>query len=511
MTTAPPFVLRTRTAEEAEPDLTSIVVIHRAIRQDLQRLAACLGQIAASGAPRSRSHAIWRYTAALLARIRAHHQNEDEILWPVIAATAGQAVDLAPLTDDHQAIRAAADRASRALASFSAARGTVAELHTSVRQLRDMLDEHIADEEQQILAAMRRYLPADSYRWCEQQMRLPGLRFTAPWLARHAQPEELNRLLAAGHSASGGRAHGMPYPKTHSHIHDEEEPAMIQHHPEKLMTRLGSLAWRSSGQGPAIVFFAGALANGDLWRDVVTALEDRYRCITIDLPLGAHPWPLSAGADRSATSLARQMLDCLDLLQVDDATVVANDTAGGLLLLSLASGHPALGRVGRLVLTNCDCYDQFPPDSLKKASAAARAVPWLARAALRLQARSPVMQRRALSTVTARGLDSSRMESFFEPIRRDKRVADDLVAAMAGFRTELTTEAAAAIPQFDRPALVIWGEACRFFPMTLARRLASEFPRATLIPVPGAGTWVPVDDAAAVADAIGMFAPASAP
>ena len=146
-------------------------------------------------------------------------------------------------------------------------------------------------------------------------------------------------------------------------------------------------------------------------------LEDRYRCITIDLPLGAHPWPLSAGADRSATSLARQLLDCLDLLQVDDATVVANDTAGGLLLLSLASGHPALGRVGRLVLTNCDCYDQFPPDSLKKASAAARAVPWLARTALRLQARSPVMQRRALSTVTARGLDSSRMESFFEPIR----------------------------------------------------------------------------------------------
>lgn len=128
MTTAPPFALRTRTAEEAEPDLTSIVVIHRAIRQDLRRLAA----------------------------------------------TAGQAVDLAPLTDDHQAIRAAADRASRALASFRAAPGTVAELHTSVRQLRDMLDEHIADEEQQILAAMRRYLPADSYRWCEQQMRLPA-------------------------------------------------------------------------------------------------------------------------------------------------------------------------------------------------------------------------------------------------------------------------------------------------------------------------------------------------
>ena len=120
-------------------------------------------------------------------------------------------------------------------------------------------------------------------------------------------------------------------------------------HPDvaRLETRLGPLAWRSSGHGPPLVFFAGALANGDLWRDVVAALDDRYRCITIDLPLGAHPWPLSPGADRSAISLARLLLDCLELLEVDDATVVANDTAGGLLLLSLATGHRALGRMGR--------------------------------------------------------------------------------------------------------------------------------------------------------------------
>jgi pimeloyl-ACP methyl ester carboxylesterase len=76
----------------------------------------------------------------------------------------------------------------------------------------------------------------------------------------------------------------------------------------RLDTRVGSLAWQSSGEGPTLVFFAGALANHDLWRDVIVALEDRYRCITIDLPLGAHPRPLSAGADRSATSLARLLL-----------------------------------------------------------------------------------------------------------------------------------------------------------------------------------------------------------
>jgi pimeloyl-ACP methyl ester carboxylesterase len=278
---------------------------------------------------------------------------------------------------------------------------------------------------------------------------------------------------------------------------------------ERLQTRLGPLAWRASGQGPTLVFFAGALANGGLWRDVVSTLEDRYRCITIDLPLGAHPWPLSAGADRSATSLARLLLDCLELLDVEDATVIANDTAGGLLLLSLASDHPALARVGRLVLTNCDSYDQFPPDALKKATAFSRRFPRLSRAVIRLQLRSSAARRRMASGAAASGLDRERADSFFGPVGDDRRIADDLVAAVAGFRPQLLVDAAEAIPRFDRPVLLIWGESCDFFPMTLARRLEADFPSATLIPVPGAKTWVPVDNPGAVADGIAGFVPAA--
>ena len=201
MSTTPPFALRTRTTQEPEPDLTSIVVVHRAIRQDLARLAACLGEVAAQDWPRSQVRAIRRYTAALLAEILAHQHSEDDIIWPVIAATAGQAVDLTPLTDDHQAIHAALDRVTQALACFRAEPGTSARLRASVTELRDMVEEHIADEEQQIFPAMRRYLPADAYRWCQRQIQRqapwPGRRFTAPWLARYAQPDELSRLPAA--------------------------------------------------------------------------------------------------------------------------------------------------------------------------------------------------------------------------------------------------------------------------------------------------------------------------
>src|SRR5262249_40077700 len=161
---------------------------------------------------------------------------------------------------------------------------------------------------------------------------------------------------------------------------------------------------------------------GELWRDVVAALEARYRCITIDLPLGAHQWPLKPGADRSAASLARLELDCLELLELEHATVVANDTAGGLLLLSLASGHPALERVERFVLTNCDNYEHFPPAQLRKASALCRRVPRLARAAIRARFRSSAARSKGAASVAARGLDAERQESFFGRVS-DRRVA----------------------------------------------------------------------------------------
>lgn len=200
MTTGPPFVLRTRARREPEPELTGIVVIHRAMRQDLRRLAACLTEITGQGPSGVQSHAISRYAAALFTEIRWHQASQDHILWPALAAAAGQAVDLIPLTDDHRDIEAAIGSASQALAAVGATPDAVTRLLASVAGLRDMLDEHIADEEQQILPAITRYLPAGVYRRCEMQAQrnasLTSLRFSASWLARYARPDELRRIRA---------------------------------------------------------------------------------------------------------------------------------------------------------------------------------------------------------------------------------------------------------------------------------------------------------------------------
>jgi len=74
-----------------------------------------------------------------------------------IATAAGQAVDLGPLNDNHVTIAATADRAFRPL-------GSLGELAASLGDMRGMLEEHRAGEEQQAFSVMRRYLRAETYR-----------------------------------------------------------------------------------------------------------------------------------------------------------------------------------------------------------------------------------------------------------------------------------------------------------------------------------------------------------
>jgi iron-sulfur cluster repair protein YtfE (RIC family) len=188
-----------RTAGEPEPDLTYLVLTHRAISQDLDRLVAAADELAPSLV--GRQVAIRHYASALLAQVRAHRRCEDEILWPVIAAAAGQAIDLAPLTDDYEAIEAAVVRVSRALGVPGQSPPTVGELGQALGELRVMLDEHIADEERQVLPVMRRYLRAQTGLWCQRQACMAArpdvLRFRMPWLARYSRADEMSRVLAA--------------------------------------------------------------------------------------------------------------------------------------------------------------------------------------------------------------------------------------------------------------------------------------------------------------------------
>jgi iron-sulfur cluster repair protein YtfE (RIC family) len=136
----------------------------------------------------------------VLHEITNHHEREDDVLWPVIVASAGDAADLAPLSDDHTVLHKVLDRAAEALPLFARDPATGAPLLAPVlTELADLLDEHIAEEEAEVFPVIRQHVSAADFGRCERMFQKgtsPGqLLFLLPWIADQCTPAELDEVL----------------------------------------------------------------------------------------------------------------------------------------------------------------------------------------------------------------------------------------------------------------------------------------------------------------------------
>jgi pimeloyl-ACP methyl ester carboxylesterase len=249
----------------------------------------------------------------------------------------------------------------------------------------------------------------------------------------------------------------------------------------------GTVRYRDDGAGPTVVFIHGLLVDGRLWAPVVDRL-DGLRCIVPDLPLGSHRLPMRSDADLSPTGLAQLIADFLGALDLRDVMLVGNDTGGALCQL-VVTRHPE--RIGRLVLTNCDAFDNFLPKAF-------RGMVLAARAHLLTAAIQPMRLRAARRLPIAYGWLANRvpdelLDAWVEPIFSDAGVRRDTRRVLAGVDPELLLDNTARLREFDRPVLIAWAPEDRFFPLEHARRLAAIFPDARVVEVPGSRTFVSLD------------------
>lgn len=264
----------------------------------------------------------------------------------------------------------------------------------------------------------------------------------------------------------------------------------------------GTIRYRDVGSGPTIVFVHGALVNGLLWRKVVPALARDFRCIVPDLPLGSHGVPMRSDADLSPPAVADALHDLLVALDLHDVTLVGNDTGGAVCQL-LVTRKPE--RVGRLVLTNCDAFDNFPPAMFAGLVQMAR-VPVLLGMVLkatrfRAIARSPLV----FGWLAKHGLDDATLDAYLRPVRGTPGILHDLAKLARGLDTRLTLEAAERLRGFNRPTLLAWAHEDRLFPVAHAERLAALLPDARVVRIADSFTFVSEDQPARLAELIASF------
>jgi pimeloyl-ACP methyl ester carboxylesterase len=261
-----------------------------------------------------------------------------------------------------------------------------------------------------------------------------------------------------------------------------------------------------TGEGPPIVFVHGALVNANLWRKVVPRL-DGFTRVALDLPLGSHLEPVP-DADLTPPALADLIADAIEALELDDVTLVGSDTGGGLSQV-LVTRRPA--RIARLVLMSCDAFDNFPPRLFRIVLAPAR-VPGLIPAVLGpLRVRSLRRLPLAYGWLTQEPIDSDADDSYVLPVLSDGGIRRDVRRLLNGLDPRYTLDAAARLPRFDRPALIVWSAEDRFFPPAHGERLARILPDARLESIQGARTFSAEDRPERLAELIGSFVGTAAP
>lgn len=266
----------------------------------------------------------------------------------------------------------------------------------------------------------------------------------------------------------------------------------------------GRIRYREAGSGKPIVFVHGYLVDGRLWDGVVDHLSDRFRCIAPDWPIGAQQIAMDPAADLTPPGVAAIIASLLEALDLDDVTIVGNDS-GGAMSQVLVTRHPE--RIGRLVLTNCDTHENFPPGMFKAMPPLAKlpggmtvlAAPFrigaVARAAFKPFARTPIPE--------------ALIASWMEPAMHDSGIRRDLKKVTIGMNKRYTLEAAEKLRGSQLPILLTWAPGDRYFPISYAERLASETGNARIVEIPGSKTFVPLDQPRRLADEIAAFAPGS--
>jgi pimeloyl-ACP methyl ester carboxylesterase len=270
----------------------------------------------------------------------------------------------------------------------------------------------------------------------------------------------------------------------------------------------GNIHYRKHGEGPPIVFVHGLLVDGRLWRKVTPLLEDDFRCIVPELPLGSHPEPMNPDADLSPPALARIVAGFLEELDLQDVTLVANDTGGAISQIT-AAHHPE--RIGRLVLTNCDAFENFLPPAFRPLQVAAK-VPGMLTGMMAGMRFAPMRKLPiAYGWLIKRDFDDAPTREWVNPYLTDRGVRRDVIKVLKGIDPKYTFEAAERLREFDRPTLLAWAVEDRFFKLSFAERLAETIRGAKLERIDDSYTFVSEDQPERLAQLIREFARQPAP
>ena len=263
---------------------------------------------------------------------------------------------------------------------------------------------------------------------------------------------------------------------------------------------LGPIDYADEGDptGVPVVAVHGFMADGDLWASTAAALGDRVRLLRPTLPLGAHRTPLVL--DPGPGDVVDVLLAFMDALGLEDPILLGNDTGGAICQLTVARRPD---RVGGMVLTNCDAFDQFPPFPFNALLPMSR-VPGLMEVLMQ-GLRVPLLRHTFLYGPLSSRRHEDLWAQFTRPYFADAAIRRQTLGLLRRARPKDLLAATDVLRSWDRETLLVWGQRDLIFRPALGRRLAQAL-GARLVEVAGARAFVPLETPDLLADHVAAFA-----
>lgn len=166
--------------------------IHAAVRRDLDRLEGAL-RVVADG-DRARVAELERGWENLHRELVHHHEQEDELIWPVLEQLGVDHALLAEMESEHGAMRTALELTGEHMTRLGRTAGSEDALAAadSIVDTRQVVERHLAHEEQELEPQMLQHLESPEWKAVEKKLRsggpVRGGWFFA-WLLDGASPE----------------------------------------------------------------------------------------------------------------------------------------------------------------------------------------------------------------------------------------------------------------------------------------------------------------------------------
>jgi haloalkane dehalogenase len=251
--------------------------------------------------------------------------------------------------------------------------------------------------------------------------------------------------------------------------------------------------------GPTLLLMHGNPTWSYLYREIVLALRDRFRCVAPDLPgfgLSAAP----AGYDFKPASHARRIEGFVEALDLQDVTLMVQDW-GGPIGLWVAGRQPA--RVARLVIGNTWAWPARGDKHFERFSGLmGGALGGFLIRHFNLFVNQIIPKGCPRSGPTKEAMEAYRGPFATKDSRRPTQIFPREIIGSSDFLAEVEAGLQGLL---DRPAIIVWGDMDIAFRQQELRRWQDLFPGARTLTLEGAGHYIQEEAPEEIAAAIRSF------